>query len=82
MWKECVQAAYGTPVFETMAAEDDTWTDVWAAALHQAVVEALHGDSPDDEIREWYGITNELRFRYEQSLRWFRQYAARMGHVR
>ncbi len=82
MWKECVQAAYGTQTYETMAADDDSWADIWAAALHQTVLETLHGHTPDDEVREMYGITDELRFRYEQSLRWFRQYAAGPGTVR
>nr|WP_255654764.1 HEAT repeat domain-containing protein [Cohnella sp. REN36] len=75
MWKECVQTAYGTPVFRRMMEEDDGAADVWAAALHQFLYEKLHGQSIDEWVREQYGITGELRFRYEQSLRWLRQYA-------
>ncbi|WP_276352874.1 hypothetical protein [Cohnella caldifontis] len=75
MWKECVQAAYGTPIYRTMAADEDGQADVWAAALHQMMLEKLHGAEGDQEIRDQYGITDELRFRYEQALRWLRQYA-------
>lgn len=79
MWKECVQAAYGTPIYDTMAAEDAGSADVWASALHQILLEKLHGRADDDEVREHYGITDELRFRYEQALRWLRQYAVEPG---
>lgn len=75
MWKECVQAAYGTSVYKLMTEEDDGSADLWAAALHQFLVEKLHGIGGDESIREQYGITDELRFRYEQALRWLRQYA-------
>jgi hypothetical protein len=75
MWKECVQAAYGTPMYRAMTEDDDGASDIWAAALHQILLEKLHGKQGDDEIREQYGITDELRFRYEQALRWLRQYA-------
>jgi hypothetical protein len=74
MWKECVQAAYGTPMYRAMT-EDDGASDIWAAALHQILLEKIHGKQDDEEIREQYGITAELRFRYEQALRWLRQYA-------
>lgn len=75
MWKECVQSAYGTSVYKQMAEDDDGATDLWAAALHQFLVEKLHGMGGDESIREQYGITDGLRFRYEQALRWLRQYA-------
>jgi hypothetical protein len=76
MWKECVQAAYGTPIYQSMAEEDEGASDVWAAALHQILMEKLHGRMEDESMREQYGITDELRFRYEQAMRWLRQYAA------
>lgn len=74
MWKECVQAAYGTQTFRSMIDDADSVSDLWAAALHQLLLEKLHGKQNDEWIREQYGITAELRFRYEQSLRWLRQY--------
>ncbi|MBW5447827.1 hypothetical protein GE107_17375 [Cohnella sp. CFH 77786] len=82
MWKECVQAAYGTPIYATMTADDDGSSDVWAAALHQFLLEKLHGQTGDEDVREHYGITDELRFRYEQALRWLRHYGAEPPSVR
>jgi hypothetical protein len=76
MWKECVQAAYGTSMYYSMAEDSDGASDLWAAALHQLLLEKLHGKQGDEWVREQYGITGDLRFRYEQALRWLRQYAA------
>jgi hypothetical protein len=75
MWKECVQVAYGTQIYKSMIEDDDSVSDLWGAALHQLLMEKLHGKQGDEWIREQYGITDELRFRYEQSLRWLRQYS-------
>jgi len=74
-WKECVETAYGTLIYQGMAEDDDGGTDVWAAALHQLLAERLHAKQSDEWVREHYGITGELRFRYEQALRWLRNYA-------
>jgi hypothetical protein len=76
MWKECVQVAYGTTVYRSMIDDNDSTSDLWGAALHQLLMEKLHGKQSDEWIREQYGITGELRFRYEQALRWLRQYSA------
>jgi hypothetical protein len=75
MWKECVQVAYGTPMYKSMIEDHDSASDLWGAALHQLLMEKLHGKHGDERIREQYGITRELRFRYEQALRWLRQYS-------
>jgi hypothetical protein len=75
MWKECVQVAYGTPIYKSMIVDNDSASDLWGAALHQLLLEKLHGKHGDEWIREQYGITGELRFRYEQALRWLRQYS-------
>ncbi|QJD81766.1 hypothetical protein [Cohnella herbarum] len=75
MWKECVEVAYGTSIYKSMVEDDDGSSDLWGAALHQLLMEKLHGKHGDEWIREQYGITGELRFRYEQALRWLRQYS-------
>ncbi|WP_239615177.1 hypothetical protein [Cohnella mopanensis] len=75
MWKECVEIAYGTSIYKGMMEDDDGSSDLWGAALHQLLMEKLHGKHSDEWIREQYGITGELRFRYEQALRWLRQYS-------
>jgi len=74
-WKDCAELAYGTPVFDSMTDDDDGSSDVWAAALHQLLMEKLHMKHGDESVREQYGITGELRFRYERALRWLRNYA-------
>jgi len=76
MWKEYVQAIYGTKIYFGMLEDSDSVSDLWAAALHQLLLEKLHGRMNDEWVRERYGITGELRFRYEQALRWLRQYSA------
>ncbi|TVY04031.1 hypothetical protein [Cohnella terricola] len=75
IWKDCVEIAYGSLIYKSMIADDDGSSDVWAAALHQLLMEKLHARYGDEWIREMYGITDELRFRYEQALRWLRQYS-------
>ncbi|RUS47859.1 hypothetical protein ELR57_07465 [Cohnella sp. AR92] len=79
MWKECIQVAYGTPIFRFMMEEEDGASDLWAAALHQFLTEKLHNHQGDDWVRDQYGITDELRFRYEQALRWLRMYAGELN---
>jgi len=75
IWKDCVEIAYGLPIYKSMVEDDDGSSDAWAAALHQLLMEKLHARYGDESIREMYGITDELRFRYEQALRWLRQYS-------
>ncbi|WEK55329.1 MAG: hypothetical protein P0Y55_04520 [Candidatus Cohnella colombiensis] len=75
LWKECVQYAYGTTIYQGMIEDNDSVVDTWAAALHQLLLEKLHSKNNDEWTREQYGITDELRFRYEQVLRWLRHYA-------
>lgn len=75
LWKDCAQSAYGTATYRSMIDGSDSASDLWAAGLHQLLLEKLHGKQNDEWIREQYGITAELRFRYEQALRWLRQYS-------
>lgn len=75
MWKEFVEAVYGTQTYKSMIEDEDSVCDLWGAALHQLLMEKLHGKQGDEWIREQYGITGELRFRYEQALRSLRQYS-------
>lgn len=74
LWKECVQASYGTAVYKSMV-EDSASAGIWAAALHQILQEKLHGLQDDEEVRTRYEIADEERFRYEQALRWLRTFA-------
>jgi hypothetical protein len=50
--------------------------DIWAAALHQTVSESLSGNKDEEETRAIYGITDALRFRFEQVYRSMRLFVA------
>ncbi|MFB5267266.1 hypothetical protein ACE41H_10785 [Paenibacillus enshidis] len=76
LWSQFVMAVYGTGDYRSMLTDDDSLLDIWAAALHQAVSETLSGGSGEEEIRAMYGITDTMRFRYEQAYRSVKQFAA------
>jgi hypothetical protein len=67
LWKECLQALYGTSEYKWMLDGGEDTIDCWAAALHQGLQLAAYGSSDDEEIRHTYGIPESLRFRYEQA---------------
>ncbi|WP_274649907.1 hypothetical protein [Paenibacillus humicola] len=72
LWKLSLQCLYGTSAYKRMLSDDDDTIDCFAAALHQALELSLYGRADDDEIRDTYGITDALRFRYEQAARTLR----------
>lgn len=76
LWSQFVMAVYGTGYYRSMLTEEDGILDIWAAALHQTVVESLAGAKEEEETRTLYGITDELRFRFEQAYRSMRQFVA------
>jgi hypothetical protein len=67
LWKECLQALYGTSEYKWMLEGGEDTIDCWAAALHQGLQLVAYGSSDDEEIRHTYGIPESLRFRYEQA---------------
>ncbi|NBD25882.1 hypothetical protein [Paenibacillus glycinis] len=73
LWKECLQCIYGTTAYERLQNDDDETVDSYSAALHQVLELSLYGRVNDDEVRDTYGITDALRFRYEQACRTLRQ---------
>lgn len=75
LWKECLQFLYGTPTYSWMLDERDELVDCFAAALHLALVTAAYGSADEEGIRDSYGITESLRFRYEQACRMMRHVA-------
>lgn len=76
LWSQFVMAVYGTDDYRSMLTDDDSLLDIWAAALHQAVAETLSGGNEEEEIRAMYGITDTMRFRYEQAYRSVKQFVA------
>lgn len=75
LWKECLHCLYGTSAYNRLQNDDDETVDCYSAALHQSLELSLYGRVNDDDVREAYGITDALRFRYEQACRSLRQIA-------
>ncbi|MBD2870486.1 hypothetical protein IDH41_18045 [Paenibacillus sp. IB182493] len=75
LWKESLQFLYGTAAYQWMLREDGDTIDIFAAALHLTLLLTVYGSASDDDIRDTYGITEGLRFRYEQACRALRQVA-------
>lgn len=76
LWSQFVMAVYGTADYVSMLEEDDSSLDIWAAALHDIVSESLKGIRSEEEIRPLYGITDTMRFRYEQAYRSLKEFVA------
>jgi hypothetical protein len=75
LWKESLQFLYGTAAYQWMLRDDEDTVDCFAAALHLTLLLTVYGSANDDDIRDTYGITEGLRFRYEQACRALRQVA-------
>lgn len=75
LWKESLQFLFGTAAYKWMLRDDEGTVDCFAAALHLTLLLTVYGSANDDEIRETYGITESLRFPYEQACRALRQVA-------
>lgn len=75
LWKESLQFLYGTAAYHWMLREDGDTVDCFAAALHLTLLLTVYGSANDDDIRDTYGITEGLRFRYEQACKALRQVA-------
>lgn len=75
LWKESLQFLYGTSAYRWMLADEESTIDCYAAALHLTLSLTVYGTANDDDIRDTYGITDALRFRYEQACRTLRQVA-------
>ncbi|MEK3882658.1 hypothetical protein [Paenibacillus sp. PL2-23] len=75
LWKESLQFLYGTSAYRWMLDESEETVDCFAAALHLTLHLTVYGSANDDDIRETYGITDSMRFRYEQACRTLRSVA-------
>ncbi|MBB3109872.1 hypothetical protein FHS18_001935 [Paenibacillus phyllosphaerae] len=73
LWKESLQCFYGTSAYDLVTMDDDETVDCFAGALHQTLELSIYGRSEDESVRDTYGITDALRFRYEQACRILRQ---------
>jgi hypothetical protein len=73
LWKDLLQYLYGTSAYRRMLDNDTYNIDCWAAALHLTLLLTVYGQADDDATREAYGISEPMRFSYEQACRALRQ---------
>lgn len=76
LWTQFVMAIYGTTDYRSMLDGEESTMDIWAAALHDTVAESLNGNREEEKIRSYYGITDTMRFRYEQAYRSLKQFVS------
>ncbi|MGV7117957.1 hypothetical protein [Paenibacillus kyungheensis] len=76
LWSQFMMGIYGTSNYQLIARGDDAELDIWAAALHQTVSETLEGSKEEESIRLLYGVTDNIRFRYEQAYRAMHQFVS------
>ncbi|NGZ77542.1 hypothetical protein [Saccharibacillus alkalitolerans] len=79
LWIQFLMSAYGTSDYDSLVRGEENELDAWAAALHAHASETLEGGGRAEEIREAYGITGELRFRFERAERSLRAFSRRSG---
>lgn len=76
LWKDLLQYVYGTSAYRRMLENESYNIDCWAAALHLTLLITVYGKADDDATRETYGISEPMRFSYEQACRALRQVIA------
>ncbi|GIQ70213.1 hypothetical protein XYCOK13_30370 [Xylanibacillus composti] len=68
-WSQFVAAVYGGSMYEQLRNAADEDISVWAAALHQAAVNAMAGDARPVEVRSYYDVNEQKVFQWEQVYR-------------
>nr|WP_145409291.1 hypothetical protein [Paenibacillus xylanexedens] len=76
LWIQFVMAVYGTRDYASMLEENDSMTDIWAAALHMTVADSLSGTHNEEDTRSMYAVTGSMRFRLEQAYRSMKQFVS------
>lgn len=66
-WQEFLAYVYGTSLYKPLEQMDEEDIDVWAAALHQAVVETMTGSPDDETINSSYELNVEQRIQMEHA---------------
>ena len=75
LWIESVQLLYGTHHYRLLEEGQAELVNCYAAALHHTLIILVYSETREEEIRDLYYITDELRFRYEQVSRVIRDLA-------
>jgi hypothetical protein len=74
-WSEFVAYAFGTPIYVEILAEPSEARDAWAAAFHYMLLLTAQGTASADEIKDAYGITEELDKKWERAVRVFADFS-------
>ena len=69
LWGQFIMSIYGSADYRSILSGDDILLDIWAGALHQIISESLNGSRKEEETRTMYGITDTMRFQFEQAYR-------------
>ncbi|TBL81682.1 hypothetical protein [Paenibacillus thalictri] len=78
-WHEFLAFAYGTSIYRQLLKHEPEMADIWAAALHLTLQEAMTASGSKEEILELYGITSDMAFYWEQTYRVMKQYMRLIG---
>lgn len=73
-WKAFLSHIYGTVMYEQLAQMEGVTIDIWAAALHYISTETMLGLSETEDTFEWYGLSSDHLFQWEQAYRFFKQF--------
>nr|WP_025697029.1 hypothetical protein [Paenibacillus forsythiae] len=77
LWEQFIMSIYGSEAYYSILTGEDGILDLWAGALHQTVSETLNGTRNEEETRVMYGITDSMRFQFEQAYRMLNGFAGR-----
>jgi hypothetical protein len=66
-WKEFLAYIYGTSLYEPLERMDEEDIHVWAAALHQAVMETMTGSTDDETVGLSYKLNTLQRVQMEHA---------------
>ncbi|AHV98613.1 hypothetical protein [Paenibacillus sabinae] len=77
LWGQFIMSIYGSDAYNSILTGEDGVLDLWAGALHQTVSETLTGTRNEEETRAMYGITESMRFPFEQAYRMLNSFAGK-----
>ncbi|WP_179036766.1 hypothetical protein [Paenibacillus sp. URB8-2] len=77
LWGQFMMSIYGSEAYYSILTGEDGVLDLWAGALHQTVSETLNGTRNEEETRTMYGITESMRFPFEQAYRMLNSFAGK-----
>lgn len=73
-WKAFLSYTYGTSMYFQIINEEESNTDVWAAALHCISIETMLGPSEVKGTLNLYEISAELIFKWEMAFRFIKSF--------